>query len=56
MLGLGLLPQGEVSLITLLTYSSQFTALVFDILQRTAREDTILKLLVVSLDVEIKNK
>ena len=31
MLGLSLLPQGEVSLITLLTYSSQFTALVLDI-------------------------
>ena len=53
MFGLSLLPQGKVGLILLLAHTSQFTTLVLDVLQRTAREDTILELFVVSLDIEI---
>ena len=53
MLGLGLLPQGKVGLITFFAYSGQFAALVLDILQRTTAQDTILELLVVSLDIKV---
>ena len=53
MLGLSLLPQSEVGLVLLLAHTSQFTTLVLDVLQRTAREDTIFKFLIVSLDIEV---
>ena len=53
MLGLRLLPQGEVGLVALLAYSCQLAALVFDILQRATRQDAILVLLVIRLDIKV---
>ena len=53
MLRLCLLPQSEVCLVLLLAYSLQSTALVNDILKATTREDTILMVFVVFLDIEI---
>ena len=53
MLGLSLLPQGKVGLITLLAHTVELTTGILDILQRTTREDTILILLVIRLDIKI---
>ena len=53
MFRLCLLPQGEVGLIALLANTSQFAALILDVLQRTTREDAVMVLLVICLDVEI---
>ena len=53
MFGLCLLPQGEVGLVLLLTDTSQFTALVLDILQRATAQNTILILLIIRLNIEI---
>ena len=54
MLGLCLLPQGEVGLIALLTHAVEIVAAgIFDVLQTATRENTVLILLVVGLDIEI---
>ena len=54
MFGLCLLPQGEVGLIALLTHAVEIVAAgIFDVLQTATRENTVLILFVVCLDIEI---
>ena len=53
MLRLCFLPEGEVSLVVLLTHTSQFTALVLDVLQGASTQDTIMIFLIICLYVEI---
>ena len=53
MLWRSLLPEGEVSLVLLLADTSQFAALVDDVLQVTSGEDTVLMILVILLDIEV---
>ena len=49
----GFLPEGKVGLVLLFTHAAQVAAGVLDVLQRTARESSILVFLVVFLDIKV---